>query len=757
VSSRVPPATWLVYLALGLLGSFLYFILPPTGWGDKIIFVGCSVSAVAAIVYGTLSHRPAGLRGWYTLAAGQLFYALANAIWLQGPSFPSIADVFYLTSYTLLFLGLALLIQDFSANRDRTSTIDSLIVAIGIGVLAWIFLIHPYVVSSGLPLLSKLVSIAYPLMDLLLLTVLARLLFIPGTRLSSFWILGGSILAQLIADTSYTLNLLDGRFHYGQWYFAGWLLSALLMGAAALHPSMSTFIRQDRREVESTPPSWRLAVLGLAPLMTSTALIVQQVLNRDIRDLVLTLIVTVLFVLVMIRLVGLVSDIKRRRALETELSRLALHDSLTGLPNRVLFHDRLEHALRRADRRAEPLAVVMIDLDGFKGINDSMGHHAGDAVLVEVARRIQTTVRATDTCARLGGDEFGLLLEKTDAAAAMQAVERLYEELLRPFVFEESELFLQASSGLSVAAGGGEGGALLRDADSAMYAAKERGDGTCQVFDPRLHDWALQELTLRSELRGGIENDEFFLNYQPIVDLLTGRTVGVEALVRWAHPTRGLVPPLDFIEIAERTGLIVPLGRWVLESACREAVTWSESFEGDPPLHLAVNLSARQLRTPELADQIGDVLSMTGLAAENLVLEITETSLVSDFEHTIHDLHRLKELGVRLAIDDFGTGYSSLSYLKRLPVDIVKIDRAFIGGIVSTTEEWSLAHAIVKLIRALGLETVAEGIEDAGQLAHVRALGCDLAQGYYFAKPMEGKALIELLTKSNTAKPLVAG
>lgn len=242
--------------------------------------------------------------------------------------------------------------------------------------------------------------------------------------------------------------------------------------------------------------------LGLAPLLASTALIVQEVLNGDISDLVLTIMTTLLFILVMICLVGLVSDIKRRKTLETELSHLAFHDSLTGLPNRALFHDRLENALRRAGRRSEPLVVVMIDMDGFKGINDSMGHHVGDAVLVEMARRIQASLRASDTCGRLGGDEFGILIEEADRAIAMKAVERLYEELLPPFVFEESELFLQASSGIAVAGGGEDNDALLRNADSAMYAAKERGDGICQVFEPEVHNRTLEELTLRSELRG---------------------------------------------------------------------------------------------------------------------------------------------------------------------------------------------------------------------------------------------------------------
>ncbi|MDQ3765773.1 MAG: EAL domain-containing protein [Actinomycetota bacterium] len=752
----MPRALWLVHLVAGLLAGSLYFLLPPTGPPARILYVGFNIAAVVAIVYGTLSNRPAQPRGWYALAGGQAFYALANAIWLQTPPFPSPADALYFISYALLFLGLALLIHDLKAGRDRTGTIDSLIVAISMGVLAWIFLIHPYVGLSELPLLSKLVSIAYPLTDILLLAVLARLFFIPGTRLPSFWILVGGVLAQLVADIVYTLNLLRGQFQYGQWYVAGWLLLALLMGAAALHPSMGSFIKQKPGEVESTPSPWRLAALGLVPLMASSVLIVQEVLDRNFKHLVITIIVMALFALVIIRLIGLVSDIKRRKALETELSHLAFHDHLTGLPNRALFRDRLETALRRATRRGEPLAVVMIDMDGFKGINDSMGHHVGDSVLVEIAHRIEASLRASDTCGRLGGDEFGLLLEESDAAIALKAVERLYEELLPPFIFEDTEFFLQASSGISVAAGGEDEDALLRNADSAMYAAKERGDGNCQVFEPQVHNRAIQELTLRSELRRAIANDEFLLEYQAIADLTTGRTVGAEALVRWIHPTKGSIPSKHFIEIAEQTGLIVPLGGWVLENACREAAMWNLLSEGRPAFHLAVSLSARQLGDPELAERIGEILSATGLAAKNLVLEITETSLAGDLEPAIDDMRRLKELGVRLAIDDFGAGYSSLPNLKRLPVDMVKIDRGLVGETASTPEEWSLTHAIVKLIRALGLETVAEGIEDVAALAHVRDLGCDLAQGSYIAEPMPAETLRELLMTQDASEPLAA-
>jgi len=445
-----------------------------------------------------------------------------------------------------------------------------------------------------------------------------------------------------------------------------------------------------------------------------------------------------------VRRVGIVRDITERKAAEAQLAHQATHDPLTGLPNRTLLLDRLGQALDRA-RRGEPSgAVLFLDLDRFKEVNDTLGHDAGDRLLIAVAGRLRQALREGDTLTRLGGDEFvALLAGAAGAGEATEVAARLAAALARPFTIAGHEYLVAASVGIVLATGAyARAEEVLRDADVAMYRAKAAGGDGYALFDPAMQAALVAHVALERELRGALDRDEFALQYQPIVDLHTGRVVRVEALVRWHHPTRGLVPPGAFIPLAEEIGFIVPLGRWVLGEACRQARSWRAA---GMPVAVAVNLTTREFQHPGLAGEVVAALAAAGLEARWLRLEITESLAMRDAAATVTTLVALRELGVQVAIDDFGTGYSSLAYLKRLPVDALKIDKAFIDGLGTGEGDTAIVEAIITLAHTLGLQVIAEGVETAAQAEWLRALGCDLAQGYHFARPLPPAELGTLL------------
>jgi diguanylate cyclase (GGDEF)-like protein/PAS domain S-box-containing protein len=1029
---------WIVYLGVFEAALLAYLFVPGVklGWVFNLIAVSSPVAMVVAIRI----WRPSARLPWYLFALGQALFVAGDVITYNYKDFfgtdlpfPSVGDILYLSVYPCLIAGILLLVRRRSPGRDRESIIDSLIVAVGIGVISWVFLMGPIARDSSSTALQKLVSMGYPFMDLMLLTVVIRLVMGPGRRGLAFYLLPAAAVALFLTDFAYSYISVQGIVYNQAGYLeSGWATFYLLWGAAALHPSMRS-LSERAPEQDTRLTRARLVLLAAASLIAQVVRAIQMIRGAHIDLWVITISTAALFILVVARMAGLVHkleeafgrekvlrtagaslvtvtdregiyaaaleaagtlapdgrarllvssdtddasrfsvvaasddapdvvgtevdlaamgrewqnlqarrssirtgmsglvtalelpvgtahlltaplfmkgelngvlvvgsavkpsgsasdglealssqvalalesaaltedlhrrksearfsslvqnssdvimvvdadstiryaspsvdrvlgyssgdlestkltdlihpddkarvlqfltgqtrdvedhpsltefrmrhqhdfwlhaeavrtnllhddnvrgivlntrDVSERKAFEEQLAHQAFHDSVTGLANRALFRDRVEHALERQRRDGPPVSVLFMDLDDFKTINDSLGHAAGDLVLAEVGNRVKTCVRAGDTAARLGGDEFAVLLENSsDGAEAADVAARILAALQGPFRLEDKEVFVRASIGIASAdraGGSGPEGAeeLLRDADVAMYMAKEAGKGRYQVFEPAMHDTALRRLELKADLQRAVDNEEFFLEYQPIIVLRTGEIVGLEALVRWRHPVRGVLPPADFIPLAEETGLITPIERWVLEEASSTAKALRDRHPVTS-LHMAVNLSARELQRADIVDEITAVLGETGLDPSSLVLEITESVMMQDLDLSITRLGQLKDLGVQLAVDDFGTGYSSLNYIRRFPVDILKVDKSFIDGVAETGEEAALTAAIIELAGILNLRPVAEGIERADQLEKLLALNCELGQGFYFSAPMSVEGIEELL------------
>ncbi|MDR3707154.1 MAG: EAL domain-containing protein [Capsulimonadaceae bacterium] len=434
-------------------------------------------------------------------------------------------------------------------------------------------------------------------------------------------------------------------------------------------------------------------------------------------------------------------NITERKAFEQKLSHQAFHDALTGLPNRSLFLDRLERALMLG----RPVAVMFLDLDNFKLINDSLGHEAGDRLLMSVSERLRTCARRSDTVARLGGDEFTILVEHlANDDDPYEIAQRIADALREPTTIDGREVITTASVGIAVCNDGAidpEG--MLRDADTAMYHAKATGKARCAMFDASMSTRVTERLDLETDLRRALDHGEFEVYYQPIIRMQTGQIYEVEALIRWRHPERGLIPPIKFISIAEETGLIVPIGRWVLQEACRKARQWQRMHSRY--LSINVNMSARQLQDDNLVSDVQAALAESGLPASSLKLEITESLMMTDRGADVQKLYSLKKLGIRLAIDDFGTGYSSMSYLSTLPIDTLKIDRAFVSRLSGHSDDDAIIKAIIGLAKMLDLEVISEGVETVTQHNLLTGLGCDRAQGYYYSRPLPADAMEEML------------
>jgi diguanylate cyclase (GGDEF)-like protein len=749
---------WRALLVAGVAMTVGYFLFPSVLMQD-IGYQVPGMLAVVAVLTGVILHQPADRRPWYVLAAGLTLTTAGDWTWVVLERvyglepFPSIADVFYLGGMGLIVAAVLLLVRGRVPGGDGASVVDALIVAVGIGMLSWVFLMGPIVAGPDLSFAEIGVALAYPMIDILMLGVLVRLFLAPGRRVLALHLLIGAMVAFLAADYTYAVLVANDGYQVGQLVDAGWLLGSVFWGAAALHPSM-------RQVAEPIEPGdvrfsrWRLLLLASASVMAPAVLVIQWATGQPLDIPVIATGSMVLFLLVIARMGGVVSDLRttlrQRRALEQELERRALHDPLTGLANRGLFHDRLEHALAR---RSGQVAVLFLDLDDFKTVNDALGHGAGDLVLRSVAEAIRGSIRPGDTAARLGGDEFAVLLEEqSEAYEAGLVAERLLTAVRTPTTVAGHPHSIGTSIGISLGASGSTTAEeLMREADIAMYVAKGKGKGGFTVFEATTHEPVVRGLELRADLEQAITEHQFELLYEPIISLATGTVVGIEALVRWRHPTRGLLEPIDFIPLAESTGAIIPLGRWILHQACRQAGPWATQRPDGSTRFMSVNLSAVQVADPGFAETVSAALAATGLVPSQLVLEMTETTRL-DHEAAAVTLRQLRELGTRLAIDDFGTGYASLSQLNRIPFDMLKIDRSFVAALSPGSRAESLITGILDLARRLGVAVVAEGIEDADQLRRLRELGCAMGQGFHFAHPMTASQLKTLL-REGLVKP----
>jgi diguanylate cyclase (GGDEF)-like protein/PAS domain S-box-containing protein len=445
---------------------------------------------------------------------------------------------------------------------------------------------------------------------------------------------------------------------------------------------------------------------------------------------------------------GRFDDITRRKVAEDRLRRHAFHDKITGLPDRTLFLERIGQHIRRAQRQESyQFAVMVLDIDRFKVVNDSLGHMAGDQLLSSISRKLEAVLRPGDFLARLGGDEFGILLDDIQEYDTItQLAERIQKRLTLPTTVEGHELYSNASMGIAIGGKDDRIDSLMRDADTAMYTAKERGRARYHIFDPETRQVRQTNfMQMESELRRAVERNEFQLFYQPIVSLATGRLIGFEALVRWYHPKRGFISPGQFIPVAEDTGMILPIGGWVLRESCKQLAKWHKRGGRDAALMVSVNLSARQFTQPDLVKQVDRVLQSTGLDGGSLKLEITESAIMGNPEAAISMLKQLKAYGVKLSLDDFGTGYSSLSYLHRFPFNVLKIDQSFVSNMEASEKNEEIVRTIVALAHTLRMDVIAEGVETLAQLEHLRALKCHYGQGYYFAGPVDPDSATEIL------------
>ena len=690
-----------------------------------LVGAGC----VAAQLCGVLLHVPAARRRpwWCALAATVLF--LAGVLVRAGTpldgwaSYP--ADALTLTGYACMVAALVLWLRS-GAGQQRLELLDAVLVGLGACLVSWVVQVVPALQYDNETARNVLNGI-YPVIDIVVLTLCVRMALTRSTRYPAFWLFVLAMAALLTGDVVYTMSVaLDSA--PPPLADAPFLLAFGSFAAAGLHPSTRRF---------STPalaPSqeWsrgRLLAVGVAlfaPTILAAAVPAEGTADRVVR-------VVLVAALTAVVLRRLVQTINAYAAGEHAARALAYRDQLTGLANREALHERLRDELPRAASVGEPVSVLFFDLDGFKLINDSYGHGVGDELLKAAAQRIQSHMREEDFVARVGGDEFVAVARHPQTAGAEGLAVRLIEAFEAPFELSVGPMFISASVGIArfqPADVTADAESLLREADTAMYQAKSTGRNRAVVFDASLREAVRNRIELENGLRQAVEQGDFELHYQPIVDLASGRVRGCEALLRWRHPERGLVSPATFIPIAEESFLIVAIGRWVLQQATRDLARWRA--EGHTDLYVSVNVSARQLLDVGLLDDVIDALAASDVPGSALVIELTESALVVNPDEVQATLSSLRGLGCGLAVDDFGTGYSALSYLRRFPVTIVKIDRAFVSlpGV-----DTALVSAILAIARALGLSVIAEGVETADQESALLALGCPNAQGYRYGLP----------------------
>ncbi len=729
-------------------------------WLTDFAYIPVSVLAVVLCVRAA-RHRALETRvrrAWMIMAAACACMVLANVVWWwidavqrTVPPYPSLADAGFLLFMPLVFVAMSTFPTRAQTRHERFKVLlDVAVVVVGGFMVLWYLILGPTIAAGGVRPLGVATSIAYPVGDLALLWAVVALLLrgpAPNCR-RPLQILVVALGLHIIADVDVGYLGLHAGFIGGTWPDLFYLTALYLLAVSAAEQYRRAGFTTDPAGTRSRHSVNRLPYLTVAISYLLLILIARRQPLYPLGGLLLGA----------VAVTGLV--VTRQIAALRDNENLVVTDALTGLANRTRLRVALERATARSDAGGGVLGVLMLDLDGFKEVNDTLGHETGVALLVTFADVLRRCLRAGDTAARLGGDEFAIVLPglKGGTKAAVVVAERILAALGEPVRVGEHTLTIRTSIGIAVADRPGPDSIaeLLHRADVAMYVAKRRGLHDYAVHGQDPDDAEVAGRQLQLDLLRAVERDELFLVYQPIVDLTTEEIRGVEALIRWRHPDRGIVPPMEFIPACEESGLIERIGMWVLETACRQVARWQRELGAARRLNLNVNLSPRQLRDPELVDKVAEVLRRTGFDPRRLVVELTESTLLDDPRDAVAKLSAFKELGVRLAIDDFGTGFSSLGYLTRLPVDILKIDRCFVADMRHDAQSAAVAEAIIRLSEALHLDIVAEGIEERGQATDLLNLGCPAGQGYYFARPQDADALTELLAARLAPDPRAA-
>ena len=746
------PYGWVVLLALGLLLVGAHQLLPDTLARD-VVYLGTGLLGSLGVLLGLRLHRPQRAGAWLALAASQLTWVLADLVGtvqeVVAPTdaFPTLADVFYLAGYPLLGLSLFLLTRGRRPRRDVEGALDSVTVAVGLYLLCWVLLARPTLDQSADSWLSAAVAAAYPLLDITVIAMLVALVITPGTHTPALRMLVIAVGLVIIADTAATALGLLAIGSTGPIDFI-WLVSYLLVGAAALHPSM--------RALSMTAPPSRPTFSRRRQIATATAVLVapgtlavQHVLGAPMDIWAVVIASVVMFLLVVARMNVAIHQIvtadRRREEAQAELAHQAAHDSLTGLPNRAQSLELLTGTLSRAQRSGAMIGLLFVDLDGFKAVNDTFGHAAGDDVLRAVSGRMQQVVRGGDVVGRLGGDEFVVLLEPVvDERSAVAVGERLIAEVSAPIVLANGEaVSVGASVGVAISQDARtDADALLVEADTAAYRAKNRGRGRTEVFDAGLRRELQARVDLERGLRNALWQNQLELRFEPVVDLAARRPLGWEAILHWNRPGVGLVPVPEFRPVAETTDLIFDLDTWALHRVAQQIAEWEAAGFGG--VRLSVRVSVRHMGRPRILEDVRTALAEAGTSAGQVTVQISDTDLVDD-PAVLHHLSRLRSTGTAVSLDDFGAGRSSVRRLASLPLDAVKLDGTLVDHSSPAAE--GLLELMVRGVQNFGLLTAVKGVRTEQDLELLRRVGCELGQGPLFGGLVDGTEVLRQLAQ----------
>ena len=700
-----------------------------------------AASGLASLACWRKSRRdPAGARGWFLVGVGAGLYTLAAAIFtFYGVTrngaypFPNVADIGFLGYAPFAAAGLLAFPVGGVRLLSRVRTmVDSVLIASSVFFISWSTVLGPAFRAPSTDTFAYRLAIVYPIIDLAMAAlVIALFMRKPAGARMRFGLIAGGFMVLSLTDSIYVARTLAGLPVAGTVLVTGWAFCWIAVALATIAP-----VRGVQARTKSLNPLQEL--LPYVPVVIAIVIAAGRQKPPQV-DPTLAVSGVIVLMAVILRQVLLTREhaslASERKAVEDLMRHQAFHDPLTGLANRLLFKDRLAQALARGERSGAEVAVLFLDLDDFKEVNDSLGHAAGDGVLLATADRLRQVVRPSDTVARFGGDEFAILVEDCGQASQIDNLaDRVVAAAAAPTQLNDVEVLVGASVGIAVGTSGDSVDEVLRNADLAMYVAKAQDKGHHTRFAPEMHSMSISRLEMVADLRLAVEEDQFLVVYQPKVALPGGQVAGFEALVRWLHPHRGVIQPNDFIPLAEKAGLIGAIGDLVLRKACIQLAAW-HAVQRTQSITMAVNLSARQVMDMDIVDTVAAALADSGIPPESLELEITETAIMEDINVVIPALRALRNLGVSLSVDDFGTGYSSLSYLKEFPVGCLKIDRGFVAGLGRNEQDAALVSAVIAVAKALGMVSVAEGVETFEQLIELETLGCDYAQGFFLGRP----------------------